>query len=98
MVDAINKRSENFTRLLFCSSIRFHRFRVRDVINYRKFDDVIGGRKMSAFIAVVLGLCLAEFWHGEYENAECTASRVISLIGQYGCYILTLLYLYVTLV
>lgn len=53
---------------------------------------------MSAFIAIVLGLCLAEFWHGEYGNAKCTASRVISLIGQYGCYILTLLYLYVTLV
>lgn len=53
---------------------------------------------MSAFIAVVLGLCLAEFWHGERENTKCAALRVISLIGQYGCYILTLLYLYVTLV
>lgn len=53
---------------------------------------------MSAFVAVVLGLCLAEFWHGEYGNAKCTVSRVISLIGQYGCYILTLLYLYATLV
>ena len=98
MVDGVNKRGENFARLLFFSSIRFHRFRIRNVINYCKFDNVIGGRKMSAFVAVVLGLCLAEFWHGEYESAECTASRVISLIGQYGCYILTLLYLYVTLV
>lgn len=53
---------------------------------------------MRAFIAIVLGLYLAEFWHGEYENAKCTASRVISLFGEYGCYVLTLLYLYATLV
>lgn len=53
---------------------------------------------MEVFIHVVIGLLVSEFWHGERENAGCTTTKIICLFGEYGSYILTLIYLYQQLV
>lgn len=96
MVDGVDKRRENFVRLLFCSVDRFRRFRVRNVINYCKFDDVIGGKRMDVFstmCAIVIGAVLGSWWWDEAKREKGGVRRVFR-IASVAIYAMTLLYVY----